>query len=86
MVYSVNISVPNYPNRDLRCSWREKNEIEKEQLKLINKNDKIFLFIYMHLHTCIHKIFKQKILTWFDSEIVYYKFVLEQYFLIISLC
>lgn len=47
VVYAVNINVPSYPNLDLRCRWREKNEIEKEQLKLklivTNREQNIFI-------------------------------------------
>lgn len=47
MVYAVNINVPSYLNLDLRCRWREKNEIEKEQLKfkliITNREQNIFI-------------------------------------------
>lgn len=52
MVYSVNISVPHYPILDLRYGWKEKNEIEKKQLKLIvTKRTKYFyLYEFIHMH------------------------------------
>lgn len=54
MVYSVTISVPSYPSLDVRCSWREKNEIQKEQLRLklivIKRGQSIFIKIYAFIH------------------------------------
>lgn len=72
MVYSVNTCVPSYSSFDPRCSWREKNRVEKEHLKLkliVPRKRREWFYLNIHVYTCIHKTVKQKISSWFDSEI-----------------
>lgn len=72
MVYSVNTCVPSYSSFVPRCNWREKNRVEKEHLKLkliVPRKRREWFYLNIHVYTCIHKTVKQKISSWFDSEI-----------------